>query len=89
MKFLKGFLMAIGGLTLVIVITALLFGRGGNQQVTSSNSNEAENSDPVSSPVPQQSVAPSTQANITTPQPESSSVEAPRKDLTTEATLVY
>jgi hypothetical protein len=32
MKFLKGFLMAIGGLTLVVVIAALLFGRGENDR---------------------------------------------------------
>lgn len=86
MKFLKGFLMAVGGLTLVVIIAALLFSRGGNQQLTSSNSNEAGNSGTASSPVPQQSVAPSTPANTST---ELSPTEAQRKDLTTEATLLY
>ncbi len=68
MKFLKGFLMAIGGLTLVIFVAALLFGKSGNQQ--------------VNPPVPQPSVAPSVQVNTPTPQPEPSPVEAQRKEAT-------
>jgi hypothetical protein len=63
MKFLKGCLIAIGGLTLAFFIVVLLFGRGGNQQVTSSNSQ----------------VTASTEANTPKPQPESSSVEAQKQ----------
>lgn len=88
MKFLKGFLMAIGGLSLVIFIGFIgaLLGRGGNQQVTSSNSNEVRNSNVASSPIPIQSVAPSTQANTTT---ESSPAKTQRENSSTQTTLVY
>lgn len=72
--------MAIGGFVLVVLIAALLFGRGGNQQATSPNSDGTSNSGTASSPAPPQSVALGTWANTT----KDRAIKVNRSDVVTQ-----
>jgi hypothetical protein len=63
MKFLKSLLMVIGGLTLVVVIATLLFGRGGNDQQSVT-------------PLPSNTVIPQPEPNPTEPPRKDSTAEA-------------
>lgn len=77
--------MAIGGLTLVVLLVSLIFGRGGNQQVSSSNADGVENSDTASSSIPQEPVVPNIQIDTTEPNPN----QIQGQNDSTEATLTY